>query len=186
MQTQLQFQPIEQIETEVLVVLAFDREGGEETPSARTADRLTGGWIGEIRAAREFTGAPLETATLHRPAGLKARRLLVAGAGKPEKFDSAELRTLVGAVVRALKSRNARHVSLVLEDPFASLEFVSAAVEGAILGHYEPDQYITDPKKNDKAVDTFTVVVPGGDAALASAFETGRIVAESQNFTRDL
>ncbi|MEO7144409.1 MAG: M17 family peptidase N-terminal domain-containing protein, partial [Bryobacteraceae bacterium] len=187
MQTQIQFQPIEQIEADALVILGFEQEGGEEkTPAGASANRLTGGWLGEIRAAKEFSGAAAETATLHRPAGMKAQRLLAAGAGKPEKFGSAELRNLTGAVIRGLKSKNTRRIAFVLEAQYGAPGFVSAAIEGAILGNYEPDMHITDPKKNDKGIDVFTVVVPGGDQALATAAEAGRIVAEAQNFARDL
>jgi len=185
MQTQLQFQPIEQIEADVLVIIAFE-EREEKTPAAQAVNRHTNGWLEEIRLSMEFSGAPFETAVLHRPAGLKAKRLLVAGAGKAEKFDSAELRNLVGAVVRGLKSKNARRVALLLEGTFAGQEFIAAAAEGAILGEFEPDQYKTDPKKADKAIDLFTVVVADIDASLTKAFETGRIIGESQNFTREL
>jgi leucyl aminopeptidase len=57
-------------------------------------------------------------------------------------------------------------------------------VEGAILGDFEPDRYKTDDDK--KSVDSFTVVVEGGLANLAAAADRGRILAEAQNFTRDL
>ncbi|MGH9667313.1 MAG: leucyl aminopeptidase family protein, partial [Bryobacteraceae bacterium] len=186
MQTQLHFQPIEQIEADVLAIVAFDQEGGGKTPAADAVNRHTGAWLDEIRAAGEFSGTHSETATLHRPAGLKAKRLLVAGAGASDKFDPPALRNLVGAVIRELKPRNARRVALVLETPFDGAEFVSAAVEGAILGEFETDRHKTDPKKSEKGVDSFTLVVPGGAASLEKAFEAGRIVAESQNFAREV
>ena len=186
MNTQILFGPFEQIDADVLAVLDDEREGGEAAGAAKTVDALTGGWLTEVRAGGEFTGAALETAVLHRPAGLKARRLLAAGTGKPAKFDPPQLRKLTGALVRALKSKNARRVALVLDGASAAPGFVAAAVEGAILGDFEPNRHITDPKKGDKAIDSFTVVVPGGDRSLERAFESGRIVAESQNFARDL
>ena len=60
--------------------------------------------IKELYDSGEFSGKALEIAILHRPAGLKAKRLVLAGGGKREKFDAAELRKLIGAVVRSLKS----------------------------------------------------------------------------------
>ena len=121
------------------------------------------------------------SAILHRPAGLKAKRLVLAGGGKRDKFDSAELRKLSGAVLRALKSKGVRSITLALDEPFRSDEFAAAAVEGAILGDLESDRYKTDPKKNEKQVDSFAVL--GGSQA---AVDRGRILAEAQNFTRDL
>ena len=64
--------------------------------------------------------------------------------------------------------------------PIGSDEFTAAAVEGAILGDFEPDQYKTDPKKNEKRVDSFAVL--GGSQL---AVDRGRIVGEAQNFSRE-
>jgi leucyl aminopeptidase len=64
-------------------------------------------------------------------------------------------------------------------------ELSAAAVEGAILGDFEPDQYKTD-KKDVKVVDTFAVVVPGGGESLEPALRSAQVLAESQNVTRAL
>ena len=45
----------------------------------------------------------LDTTLLYYPQGLAAQRLLVLGAGKKDKFGTAELRRLAGAAVRMLK-----------------------------------------------------------------------------------
>ena len=119
-------------------------------------------------------------AILHRPAGLKAKRLVLAGGGKRDKFDSAELRKLTGAVFRSLKSKGIRSITLALDDAFRSDDFAAAAVEGAVLADFEKDRYKTDPKKNEKHVDSFAVL--GGSQA---AVDRGRILAEAQNFTRE-
>ena len=54
-------------------------------------------------------------------------------------------------------------------------------MEGAILADLEPDRYKTDPKKNEKQIDSFSVL-----GASQSAVDRGRILAEAQNFTRSL
>jgi leucyl aminopeptidase len=61
------------------------------------------------------------------------------------------------------------------------------AAEGALLGAWEADKYKSDPKKDGKQVDTFSIIVPGvGLQALQSALERGRIIGEAQNLARDL
>jgi leucyl aminopeptidase len=143
------------------------------------------GWLAELRTSGEFTGKLYETATLHRPSELAASRLVLVGGGKRETFSAFEARRAAGALVRALKPKGVHKIALLLDG--AGAELVSAAVEGAIVGAWEPDKYKTDPKKSEKWIDGFTVVVPDGDAAaLRAAAERGRIVAEAQNFTRDL
>jgi leucyl aminopeptidase len=54
-------------------------------------------------------------------------------------------------------------------------------VEGAVLADLENDRYKTDPKKNEKHVDSFSVL-SGSQAAV----DRGRILAEAQNFSRDI
>ena len=60
-------------------------------------------------------------------------------------------------------------------------------VEGAYVADFDPDYYRSDRK--DQKVQEFTILLNEGMrmiSALERAVEEGRIVAESQNFTRDL
>jgi leucyl aminopeptidase len=88
----------------------------------------------------------------------------------------------VATAVRTLKGKTLRRIHLWLERP----ELAQVAVEGAILGDFEPDQLKTDPKKNEKRLESFTIAVAQGAGALSEAVEKGRIVAEAQNFSREL
>ncbi len=164
--------PFAEAECDAIVVVQFE----QEAPQGIAADHAK-----ELYDSGEFNGKTLELAVLHRPAGLKAKRLVLAGGGKREHFDSAELRKLAGAALRALKPKGVRNMVLALPESHRSDEFSAAAVEGALLADTEADRYKTDPKKNEKQVDRFAVL--GGSQ---SALDYGRIVAESQNFTRSL
>src|SRR5580658_10389209 len=165
--------PIPEIETDALVVVGFEGAAPTGTPA--------GDQIKELYDSREFGGKSLEMADLHRPQGLKAKRLVLAGGGKQDRFNSAEVRKLAGAVVRSLKSKGVRSIVLALNEPFSSPDFGAAAVEGALLAETEADRYKTDPKKNEKAVDSFAVL-----GISEAALQRGRILAEAQNFTRAL
>jgi len=170
---------ITEIEASVLVVPGFDAE----SPRDQALDAATGGWLEEVYASGEFATRAGEFALLHRPAGMKAQRFLLAGAGSPAKFNEAEARKLAGAALRYAKSRALRDIVFVLPEQFASAAYVQAAAEGAVTADFEPDQLKTDPKKNDKVVNSFAIVAA---AELASAAEIGRIIGESQNFARIL
>lgn len=167
--------PLENVEADALVVIGF-----EGTDAGSLVAPLTDPRVSEMYAGGEFAGKALELLVLHGPPGLKAKRLVLAGGGKREKFGGAEARNLAGAALRFLKSKGMRTVAFDL-GPAAAPEMVSAAVEGAVLGDFEPDRYKTDPKKHDKRVDEFTVV--GGTQEAA---ERGRIIGEAQNFARGL
>ncbi len=89
--------------------------------------------IKEFYDSGEFSGKALEVAVLHHPGGLSAKRLVLAGGGKRDKFDAAELRKLTGAVVRSLKAKGIHNITLALDEAFRSDDFAAAAVEGALL-----------------------------------------------------
>src|SRR4051794_28020972 len=103
MTTKLDLQPIEAVECDALIAVGFDGENSERF----------GQIAGELYESKEFSGKPLEFALLHRPAGLKARRLLLAGGGKADKFNPTTLRRTVGAAVRHLKSKSVRDIAVL-------------------------------------------------------------------------
>ncbi len=62
----------------------------------------------------------------------------------------------------------------------------AAAVEGAILGNFEPDVHKTSSKES-KPLDSFSLVVPARSPLKSKRPSTWeKILADSQNFTRDL
>ncbi len=179
MQVALNLGPIAEAEADVLILPGFEDARPE-------LDRPPATWIQQVYDSGEFTGERYALAVLHQPAGLRARRLALAGCGKRAEFDAAQLRLVTAAAVRSLRSKATKRVAMLAEAPPPPADAVAAAVEGAILGAYEPDRYKTDPKKEESRLESFTVLAPGGDPALERALERGRIVAESQNYARDL
>jgi leucyl aminopeptidase len=177
MQISLETSPIEKLSADALAVICYE---ASETDPAIAGQA---GWLSELRASQEFSGKLYEIAILHRPQGMAAKRLVVIGGGKREKFSTVEARRAAGVLVRTLKGKGARNIALVVDEP----EWVEAVAEGALLGAWEADKYKSDPKKNEKLVDTFTLAVPGGDGtALSALLERGRIIAEGQNLARVL
>src|SRR6266446_5186341 len=126
MTTKLDLQRVETVECDALIVVGFEGEKSERF----------GELTGELYESKEFSGKPAEFALLHRPAGLKARRLLLAGGGEAARFTPAALRKVAGAALRHLKSKSARDIALLLDAGFNTADYVAAAVEGAILGDY--------------------------------------------------
>ncbi len=100
-----------------------------------------------------------ETTLLHRPAKLKAKRLLLLGGGKAKNFTASELRKLAGAAVRFLKPKGIRSFAFLAPENIKSEEAVKAIVEGAFVGNFDPDTYKSDRK--DQKIDSVTVVTQG-------------------------
>src|SRR5579884_2425871 len=177
MEVKLETTPAERTETDALVIVSLEKE-----PASLDSDGL----IRELYDSGEFSGKSAETALLHRPEGLAARRLLVVGGGSTGKFTTAEMRRAASVAVRALKSKKMQRIALALPAQHATADFAEAAVEGAILGSFDPDQLKTTDKDEHKPIQSFTVVAPGAGSDLQAAIERAQIIAESQNYTREL
>jgi leucyl aminopeptidase len=206
MNTNLSSSVPSQLETECLVVVVLDRSEKDQSEkdqskkdkpavTLESSDAAVREAAKDVISSGEVTGKTFETTLLHRPAGLKAKRLLLLGGGKAKTFSAAELRKLAGAAVRTLKSKSIRSFAFVVpESTVPASQGVPAIVEGAFVGNFDPGYYKSDRNEKDQKIDALTIIVPGnvpgnaqGDAkALESAMQTGRIVAESQNFARDL
>ncbi len=186
MQIQLSFDTPEQLETEALAVVVFEKEE-VFGPRLQKLEALRQFLQGVIDAG-EVTGKPYETALFHRPEGLRARRLLVVGGGKRERFAGPELRRAAGAAARFLKSRSISECAFLPEGSLGDAETASAVVEGAIVADFDPDRYKTDKKEEKKRIERLTLAGLSGDAQphLAEAAERSRIIAEAQNLAREL
>jgi len=179
---------VPQIETECLAILALDHgERDQNEPRIWPAEPALQNAAAELLASGEMKGRIFETVMLHRPAGLKAKRLVVVGCGKAKHFTAYELRKMAGTAVRFLKPKGIKSFAFVVPElPSGMTDAVRSAVEGALVGDFDPDTYKSDRK--DLAMQEMTVVVPaaGDQKALAAALEQGRVIGESQNFTREL
>jgi len=185
MKTILSLSPPAQIETECLVAVVLDRGEKEKTDVFVSAsDKAVLQAASAIVSSGDITAKNFETTWLHAPSGLKAKRLLLVGGGKSKSFSIPDLRKLAGAAVRALKPRSLRSLAFVVPEGVSATDGVRAILEGAFVGNFDPDTYKSDRK--DQTVQSLTVVASGDQAALQQTMDQARIVAESQNFTREL
>jgi len=193
MKTQLIFSNLAAIETEMLAVIATDTQNAKtagELPQLvlLTADPAVKNAASAALASGEFKAGANETLLLHAPAGLAAKRLLLVGVGKSASSTPHSIRSAVGTTIRFAKPRGIRSVAFALPES-AQLPpgpCARAAVEGALLADYDPDTYRSDRK--DQGVYNFTLAALAGSdaAAVELGFAEGNIIAESQNFAREL
>ena len=190
MKTLLSLTPPAEVDTECLVAVVLDRnenKGKKDQPqvSVDAGDGAIHDACAEVIASGEVAGKMLETTLLHKPAKLKAKRILLIGGGKAKAFSAAELRKIAGAAVRTLKAKGLRSFAFLAPQQNLQIEDSSAAiVEGALVGNFDSNTYQSDRK--DQTIDSLTVVAKGDPASLEKALDEARIIGESQNFTRDL
>ncbi len=183
MQITLETQPFAALDTEALVSWVFEETDPIQGRIAEI-DQTAAGLPRKLAKSGELTGKMLEFTLVHAPAGLKAARLLLVGAGKREQFNSATLRKIAGAALRFLKARSVKNFTLLVREGHVAEENAQALAEGALTANFESDKYKTD-KKNDKNIES--VLVAGFSAAERSAgdkgLSRGRIIAASNKLT---
>ena len=196
MEIELSFASPDKLETEALVVPVCERitrEKGQGSfgSGARKLDQALGGLLQRLFDSGEAKGKLLETSLLHSsthsPDSFAAKRLLVVGCGRREKFSFFELRKVAGTAARFLKARSITSCAFLLEE-FCGDEAAAAraVVEGGIIADFEPNKYKSEKDSKAMAAMTLAGVSSQNEEALRSAIREAQIVAESQNFTREL
>jgi leucyl aminopeptidase len=198
MKTTISLSSPAQLETESLVAIVLDHtdqtqkdqtqkdKNKDAKPQLKlaTGDPAVQSAAADLLASGELTGKPFEINLLHKPGGLKAKRLLLIGGGAAKKFATYDLRRIAGAAVRTLKARGIRSFAFIAPPSISAEEAVSAIVEGALVGNFDADYYRSDRK--DQKIDALTILAAGNQAALEKAANEAQVIGESQNFTRDL
>ena len=191
-----------QLETECLAVTVIDTGDKKPAPGVLSSDPAVVAAAADLVASGEVTGKIFETVLLHKPAGVKAKRLLFVGGGKAKNFSAYELRKMAGTAVRFVKAKGMRSFDFIAPENWGgqadqashstkvaersgTAEAVRAIVEGAFVGNFDPNTYQSDRK--DQTIDQLTVIAAAKDQKAAErAVEEARILGESQNFTREL
>jgi leucyl aminopeptidase len=189
MQIQIDSQPYASIQADALVTYVFDADNKLDGLLG-DIDRGMEGRLAAVVASGEITGKALELVLVHFPEGLDAKKLLLVGAGKPAKFAVGDLRKIAGTAARYLKSRGVKKMAFLAREGERGAAAAQAVTEGLLVADFESDKYRTKKasEKNDREIQSASLA--GFDRNLASevntAIEHGRIIAESQNFARDL
>ena len=186
MEISLESKPPAEVSTEALVTHVFEKDDRIEGVVAEI-DRAMGGKLRSLAESGEVTGKSLEMVLVHFPAGLAARRLLLIGAGKAEKFSVNDLRKIAGGALRYLKPRGVKRVAFLAREGERGPAAAQAVTEGLLIADFESDKYRTE-KKNHHEIEAVSLVGwdPAGWEEFERGIERGRRIAESQNFTRDL
>jgi leucyl aminopeptidase len=183
-----------EVDTECLVVAVVDAAEKSDSPANDKPkpqilcdDPAVAAAAADLLASGEVTGKATESTLLHKPSGVKARRVLFLGGGKAATFSASDVRKISGTAVRMLKAKDLKNFALVAPVTASITADDSAKViaEGAYVGSFDPDYYKSDRK--EQKIDEMTVIAPKASAeSLQTAIDIGTIIGESQNFTRDL
>src|ERR687889_2750647 len=162
MEIQTSSGPLAEADVQALAVAVFKDEKADEG-FLNQLDAAAGGLVRSVLESEELKGKEGETVYLHLSAngdGPVARRLLLVGVGERADYKAAQVSQFAGAAVRALRSRNVKTVGLVPRFEGDAASAASSAVEGAVIGLFEPDKYRTIDKE-ERNVERLVVIGEG-------------------------
>ena len=164
-------------------------------PQTRALNGKANGAILGAAEAVEFTGKAKTSFELLTPAGLDVRRLVVIGAGQPDKAKETDWVNLGGYAYAQITARKTEVASLVAEvaDPRtrSAADIAADMAFGAVLRSYRFRKYITRKKDEDNGerkpdgLARLIVHTQDPDAA-ATAFARRKAVASGIFLARDL
>lgn len=186
MQIEFQAGSYYEIECDLLAFPVFEGETADAT-LLRSLNKRSRGIIAAVLSSGEFKPELHRTCLIHRPTGLKAKRLLLVGAGKRDEFKLAALRQLAGTAARSARAAGCKTAALVRRSDHALQEAACAVAEGVLYGLYDSDIYRTSDRE-DRHVEKFILAgrEASGRSEAESGIRRGVVIGEATNFARTL
>jgi leucyl aminopeptidase len=182
---------IQQENSELIVVNLF--EGVTEPGGATGAvDEALGGQICRLIADGDFKGKAQETALLYTNDTIPARRVLIVGLGKEERFGLEAIRVAAATAAKRVRDLRVRSFSTIVHGGgrgrIGLADATQAVVEGTELALYEFKELKTEPEDDPKEVSDMTFVVfdEGKRPEVEAAVEVGRKIVAGVGLARDL
>jgi leucyl aminopeptidase len=172
--------------SEVLVVFCDD--GLEFGPATRKTLGAAADLIKQAAQTNQFKGKNGSTLDILAPQGLKAKRLIVVGAGKLAELKEKDFLKLGGTVAGKLKA-GTKTVTIVAELPKVTMSADQAAAiaTGIRLRAYTFDRYKTKKKDGEETALRASVSIAVDDVAAArKAFAPNVHLVEGVIIARDL
>src|SRR5262245_2841101 len=157
-------------------------------PATRKALGAVADIVGRAAKTERFTGKKSSTLDLVMPAGLKATRLVVIGAGKVGELTPKDFIRLGGLAIGRLPN-SAADGTIFAELPGGAMRAEQAAdlAQGARLRAYAFDRYKTKRKEDEKPPAIRNVTIAVGDITAVRKADAPRIaISDGVVLARDL
>ena len=178
---------LREISEDVLIVPVFEGETPSDSETALALlNHLTRGAVASLFEDGEIDGKRNRCVLLHNVGDFSTKRLLLYGAGDPEKVDSLRVQRLTGAAVRTLiKQRGIRSAAFLVTRKLQRPVCVQAIVEGALIGEISGELYRSNSERSEIATLELIGELPD-HPDFEPAVRAGVAMAEAANFAREL
>jgi leucyl aminopeptidase len=168
------------------VVACFAYEGDREPRGIRD-NGLRRALAAEMKTER-FRGRTSDVLTWNADAGYPGHRFIVVGLGSESRPAEVAVREGCARATRVAESLAASKLALFLPPApdDGAVAFARAATEGALLGAYRFDAYLTDENRRRHRIDSLEVSVDGSPARVKRAVALGQVTGRAVYLARDL
>lgn len=170
------------------LAVGCDEDALADSPLLTSLDTALGGGLKRLAGEERWRGKAGQTLSISPLGRLHARRVVLVGLGPRAGVTPTTLRVFAGRAARLASAAGAQALALAVaatgssEAPGA----IQALAEGALLGRYRFDKYLSEEKRPPRAPESLALLVPGDRSAGAQALEGAQVVATAVARARDL
>ena len=169
-------------------LLAVAVARGAMPPSLTALDQATGGALGRLFAAGDFSGKKDEVALVYPPG--PAARVLLVGLGKPEEASRAGLRRAASAAGKRARSlgvpRAAFHLAQEALGGVGAADAGQAIAEGLAQGAWQFSDMKRPPEEKKPALERIDVLAPNATADVTRGHRVGAAIGAGQTLARGI
>ena len=182
---------ITEFDADLIIVNLF--EGIKEPVGATKAiDKALDNSISNIITLGDMKGKKGEITRLHTFEKIPSPRVIIAGLGEQENFNTREIRNLGANLIRACQGAEIRHIATIAHGigtaGLSLQDSVQAFVEGVVLGNYRFDRHKTPKEDPDNLIERLTIIENDSEKIeeIQKAATKGCVLAQATNLARDL
>jgi leucyl aminopeptidase len=175
---------LSELEADIVACFAYE---GDKSPRGVADTRLRRELAAEMKA-EGFRGLRSDVVIWNANGRYGSRRFMVVGLGKPGSVPGEAIRVGCARASRAASGIKARSLALRLPPFEGEREFAEtrAAIEGAVLGSYRFDRFLTDPDRKPVKLARVEVSSDLAPNALGKASTRAQVVGRAVCLARDL
>ncbi len=159
--------------------------------ATRTVDQAVDGSISDLIAGGDFKGKAGDVAVLYPQGVIGARRVLIVGLGKRDKFDQEGIRQAAAAAIIRARALNAKQVATIVHGAgiggLAVEEAAQATAEGSLLALY---RYAAQKQEAEEQPEIEQITIVELDESKVAEIEQGvhaaKAIAAGVSLARDL
>lgn len=176
----------DQIQADAAALFMFK---GEKIPSAIT-DKSIRSELAGILAEEAFEGKTGQCVTWHTNGRSAARRFVIVGLGKKERFSPSALRDAVATAARKGEAVRAKRLTVQIpgdsNGAIPPMDRATGVVEGVLLGTYKFDRYLNDEASKSHPPEEVTISSSLAPAALKEGIRIGAATSAATILAREL